>query len=373
MLCDVDFGFPDATRTHTVEVARGFASVGLDVDLVARGPDQHIDGVRYLSARGAERQLLRRLITLNMLTFRLLWQRRSTARRFYVRDKWACVPSMALARALGYRVVTQVDAVHFGPGIPRARGYIKRLLTIVMGRLSHGILAVTPELKRLLIESAMVPASRITVIGNGVDIDFFAPTPRAEALERAGLDPQFRYAIFCGGFHEWTDFDVMLEGFATVASEQPDARLLMVGDGPERDRIARRIAELGLQSKVIMTGAIYDRTRVRDYLGAATATLLLYRAEVVARTSASPVKLNEYLASGRAVVAVEIAGVRSMVEGSGAGIIVNGEVSTVSDALLRLLRDPEGADAMGARGRRFAEQQLSWRRVVQRTLPLFGI
>jgi hypothetical protein len=37
------------------------------------------------------------------------------------------------------------------------------------------------------------------------------------------------------------------------------------------------------------------------------------------------------------------------------------------------LRDPEGADAMGARGRRFAEQQLSWRRVVQRTLPLFGI
>jgi glycosyltransferase involved in cell wall biosynthesis len=155
---------------------------------------------------------------------------------------------MAVARALGYRVVTQVDAVHFGPGIPAARGYIKRLLMIVMGRLSHGILAVTPELKRLLIESAMVPASRITVIGNGVDVDFFAPTSRAEALERSGLDPQFRYAIFCGGFHEWTDFDLMLEGFAIVASERPDARLLMVGDGPERDRIARRIEELGLDS-----------------------------------------------------------------------------------------------------------------------------
>jgi colanic acid biosynthesis glycosyl transferase WcaI len=122
-----------------------------------------------------------------------------------------------------------------------------------------------------------------------------------------------------------------------------------------------------------MTGAVYERGRVRDYLAAATAALLLYRADVVARTSASPVKLNEYLASGRAVVAVEIAGVRSMVEGSGAGIIVNGDSSAVSDALLQLLRDPEGADAMGACGRRFAEQQLSWRRVMQRTLPLFGI
>jgi glycosyltransferase involved in cell wall biosynthesis len=372
MLCDVDLGFADATRTHTVEVARGFALAGLDVDLVSRGPDQQIDGVRYSPARGGEHHRLLRLLTINFQTIRLLLRRRGTARRFYVREKWTCTPSMAVARLLGYRVVTQVDGLHFGPEIPAIRGFVKWLATVAMGRLSHGILAVTPELEQLLVESAMVPRERIAVIGNGVDIEFFSPTSRLEALERCNLDPAFRYAVFCGGFHSWTDFDLMVDAFSVVAAEQIDVRLLLVGDGPERQHIVRRIEDLSLGSKVIMTGLIHDRTRVRDYLGAATATLLLYRTDMVTRTSASPVKLNEYLASGRAVVAVEIPGVRALVEDPGAGIIVDASVSAVAQALLELLRDPERADAMGACGRRFAEERLSWQAVVRRTLPLFG-
>jgi hypothetical protein len=63
MLCDVDLDAPDATRTHTVEVARGFAAEGLEVDLIARGPDPNIDGVRYHSGRGSEAQKLRRIVT----------------------------------------------------------------------------------------------------------------------------------------------------------------------------------------------------------------------------------------------------------------------------------------------------------------------
>jgi glycosyltransferase involved in cell wall biosynthesis len=373
MLCDVDFDFVDATRTHTVEVARGFALAGLDVDLVARGPDQQIEGVRYSAARGDEHQRLLRFVTINFQTIRLLWRRRGTTSRFYVREKWTCIPSMAVARLLGYRIVTEVDGIHFGPGIPAIRGFVKRLAAVAMGRLSHGVLAVTPEIEQLLVGSAMVPRERIAVIGNGVDIEFFRPTSRLEALERCNLDPGFHYVIFCGGFHPWTDFDLMLDAFSVVAAEQTDARLLLVGDGPERQRIVRRTENLSLGSKVIMTGLIHERTRVRDYLGAATAALLLYRTDVVTRTSASPVKLNEYLASGRAVVAAEIPGVRALVEDPGAGIIVDGSVSAVAEAVLELLRDPERADAMGVSGRRFAEERLSWRVVVRRTLPLFGI
>jgi glycosyltransferase involved in cell wall biosynthesis len=370
MLCDVDFSFPDATRTHTVEVARGFALAGYDVDLVARGPDQQVDGVRYSPARGDDEQRLARLVTLNLRTIGLLWRRRRSARCFYLREKWVCAPATIVARVLGYSIVMQVDSIGFGPGQTVGFGWIKRLITALMGRLSHGVLAVTPELKQLLIGSMWVPADRVAVIANGVDVDFFAPMSRADAIAKLGLDPRCSYVIFCGGFHEWSDFDTLLEAFALVVAARPQARLLMVGDGPERELVRRRTRELELEDVVVMTGFVHDRTTVRDYLAAATVAVLPYRAELVKRTSASPVKLNEYLASGRAVVAVDITGVRNLVEDSGAGLVVAGTAHEFSTAILRLL-DPAEADRYGAAGRRLAESRLSWRSVIERTLQLF--
>jgi hypothetical protein len=51
MLCDVDLSFPDATRTHTIEVARAFARRGLHVELVARGSVAPVAGAAHLQAR----------------------------------------------------------------------------------------------------------------------------------------------------------------------------------------------------------------------------------------------------------------------------------------------------------------------------------
>jgi glycosyltransferase involved in cell wall biosynthesis len=375
MLCDVDLGFADATRTHSIEVARGFAAAGLDVDLVARGPDPRIDGVRYAQAHGSEDQRALRFLTINAQALWLVWRRRRTATRFYVRDSWTCMPALVAARVLGYRVVAQVDGIPYGQGNGEQAHApleaVKRLIAIATGRLSHGILAVTPQIKQLLVELARVPPEKITVIHNGVDVDFFTPVPREEALRRSGLDPSRRYVIFCGGFHPWTDFDALLEAFAIVAREQPDARLLMVGDGPERGMIEDTVRRLAIEDRVILTGFVHDRSRVRDYLASATVALLIYRTDKVTRTSASPIKLTEYLAAGRAVVAVEIPGVRELLGDSGAGIVVPGDPEAIARAVLELL-DPERADQLGAAGRRLAQEQLSWRSVIAHTLPLFG-
>ena len=220
MLCDVDLGFPDATRTHTVEVARGFALAGLDVDLVTRGPGSVLEGVRYSPAQGSDAQRSVRVWTITLRTVGLLWRRRRTARRFYVRDKWSCTPSMVAARAFGYRVVTQVDALPFQAGSSGLRLVVDRLRASAMGRLSHGILAVTPEINGRSSNARGIPAEQIVVVRNGVDTEFFTPTPRDEAIARTGLDPANRYAIFCGGFHLKT-FDSPL-----ITAKAPPAQQL---------------------------------------------------------------------------------------------------------------------------------------------------
>jgi glycosyltransferase involved in cell wall biosynthesis len=311
----------------------------------------------------------------NKTAFTLLVRRRRAARRFYVRHEWAQLPSIVAARLLGYRVVAQVDDVQFGRGyegkISLAADWARRIAAVLMARLAAGVVAVTPGIKDVLVGEYHADPRRIAVLPNGVDIALFVPQDRAEAIVRAGLDRDRRYVVFAGLFASWVEFDTMLHAFARVAQTRPDATLVLVGDGPRRPAVQRLVHELGLEDSVLLTGFVRDRERVRDLIGAATVCLVAHWAPRLQRIGASPTKVAEYLASGRAVVALAIPGIREMVEEPVAGFAVPNEPAAMAEAIASLLDDPAAADAAGARGRRAAEQRYSWESVVRRTLPLF--
>lgn len=376
MICDVDLHATDATRVHTLEVARGFAAEGLDVDLLCRGPDPELAGVRYTGAVGNDHQRIRRLASLNAQTVRLLWQRRATARRLYVRHNWTILVALVLGRALGYRIVTQVDDVPYGrgyePDISPVADYLKRAAALIMGRLAHGVVAVTPQIKGLLVELFKVAPERVAVLPNGVDVEFFHPLPRADAVARLGLDPDLRYIVFVGHFAAWVDFDTILDGFALAVAVRPDARLILVGDGDQRAQVGRRIRALGVEDRVTITGPVRDRAKVRDYVAAATVALSAHRLEHCARIGVSPTKLAEYLAAGRAVVAIDLPGLPETLAQAGAARVVPPDPGAMSAAILELLED-DHADQLGVRARQVAEERLAWGMIVRRTLPLFGI
>lgn len=376
MVCDVDLGVPDGARTHTIEIARGFARAGLNVHLVARGSDPQIEGVRYRPARGLENERFLRVASINLRTIEVLWRERRTARRLYVRHKWSTMPATVVGRLLGYRIVSEVDDVPYGRGyhgeLPLAVDYFKRAMTIAMGRLSHGVVAGTEEASRLLAGQFHVPRERIGVIPIGVDVDYFHPLDRPQAIQRAGLDPDRQYVLFVGQFASWVDFDTLIAAFAIVAGHRSDARLLLVGDGEGRAHIEAMVRELGIQDAVIMTGFLRDREQVRDLLGAATVALASHRGEHLNRIGMNATKLAEYLASGRAIVAKDVARLREMLADSGAGIVVPEDPEAMAEAILSLL-EPGRADELGAVGRRVAQERYSWESTVQQTLPLFGI
>jgi glycosyltransferase involved in cell wall biosynthesis len=73
------------------------------------------------------------------------------------------------------------------------------------------------------------------------------------------------------------------------------------------------------------------------------------------------------------VVALELPGVKEMVEESGGGIAVPNDAAAMAAAIAALLDDPARADELGAAGRRAAEERYSWESVVNRTVALFGL
>jgi glycosyltransferase involved in cell wall biosynthesis len=376
MVCDVDLEVPDATRTHTIEVAANFAREGFRVDLVTRGTDPELEDVRFHRARGSEAERGRRIADLTLRTMALLCRERRRSRRCYVRYSWINIPILIAARALGYRVVVQIDDVQYGrgyePDIALVVDYVKRGAAILMGHLAHGVVAVTPEIKRLLVDQFHGKAERIAVLPNGVDVDFFHPLPRAEAIARLGLDPALRYVVFSGGFQPWVDFSTLLRAFAIVAPRREDARLILVGDGSERPRVERQVRDLDIEDVTLMTGFVKERSTLRDYLAAATITLSANHGEYRTRIGVSPVKLAEYMACARAVIATELPGLRATIEETGAGVVAAADPDAVAEAIEDLL-DPTSADELGAHGRRLAQESYSWRSIVRRTLPLFGL
>jgi glycosyltransferase involved in cell wall biosynthesis len=382
MVADVDIGRADATRTHTLEVAREFARAGLRVELIARGPDPQLEGVVYRRAGGSQMPLPIRLLAVNGRSIAALLRKRPRAKLCYVRFDWSEIPLLLVARAFGYRVVTQMDDVPFGRGFrlrpPGPRGFItdhvKRCAARVMGHCAHGVVAVTGEIKEILVRDFHIPEKKIRVLPNGADIDFFVPIPRDQAITRSALDPSCQYLVFVGHFASWVDFDTMLGAFALVVGERRQARLILVGDGSERTYVESLIESLGLRDKVVLTGFVGDRERVRDFIGAATVCLAAHRGERnLSRIGTSPVKVAEYFASGRPVVAIAVPNIREMIEENRAGIAVPPDREAMASALGKLLADETLAAEMGARARKAAEERYSWRSVVSRTIPLFGV
>ncbi len=179
-------------------------------------------------------------------------------------------------------------------------------------------------------------AGRARVVPNGVDTDRFAPRDRAGARERLGL-PDGPLAVSVGRLSEQKGQDVLLAAWPTVRRSVPGARLVLVGEGPWRDRLEPAAGE-----GVVLAGNSPDP---RDWYAAADVVVVPSRWEGMALV---PLEAG---ASGRSVVISDVAGAReAVVPGTGAVVPVE-DPGALADAVAARLRDPAGVDREGAAAR----------------------
>ena len=153
--------------------------------------------------------------------------------------------------------------------------------------------------------------------------------------------------VFVGRLAAVKGVPVLLEALARLRADDPDVTLTLVGDGPERDWIERRIAELGLSGAVTITG----------YLSQSDVAAELARADIFVLPSFAegvPVVLMEAMATGLPVVTTRIAGIPELVEHGVSGLVVPpGDVVGLTKALATLLADPALRDRMGTAGQAY--------------------
>lgn len=148
--------------------------------------------------------------------------------------------------------------------------------------------------------------------------------------------------------------DLLLAAFAGVAARLPSARLVLVGDGPERSALGQQVRRLGLADRVEMTGMLPPEETQRRLAGAWVQAVPSRWSEPFGMVA------TEAMMRGTAVVASDTGGLPEIVEHGRTGLLVPpGDAERLAAALLGLLQDPGKADRMGRDGRERAVAKFS--------------
>jgi glycosyltransferase involved in cell wall biosynthesis len=158
-------------------------------------------------------------------------------------------------------------------------------------------------------------------------------------------------------------YDLLLHAYQKITQKIPEARLLLVGDGPERLPLAELAARLSLPHPVIFTGYTED---VKPYLAVLSLFVCSSRSEGV------PHSLLEAMAMGLPIVSTRVGGIESVMEDRREGWLIPAEdVDALSSAVLELLSCPGTAQTCAQAARARVEQEFSLRRMVEQVQTMY--
>jgi glycosyltransferase involved in cell wall biosynthesis len=208
---------------------------------------------------------------------------------------------------------------------------------------------------RARITSAGVAPDTVHTVPYGIDLDAFPEQPFPSG------DPTI---LYLAGFAKRKGVLVLLAAFDLVAARIPNARLIVAGDGVERDQVRGVAARSPYRDRITFVGSV-ARKDVSRLIGRSTVYCLASFGEPYGMS------LIEAMATGRAVVATNVGGPADLVDPRGGALVPPADPAAMARALETILLDPPLAQAMGAFNRQ-AVEAFSWDAVTDKLEAVYG-
>lgn len=208
--------------------------------------------------------------------------------------------------------------------------------------------------------------SRVRVIPNGVNPERFVD---AHASSSSSTRSEGTFTVgFVGTLKPWHGVSTLVAAFHLLHDQDDSARLLIVGDGPVRSKIEEDVARRGLTQAVHFQGAV-DPAEIPGLVASMDVATAPYPR--LAGFYFSPLKVFEYMAAGKAVVASRIGQLTDLVEHEKTGLLCTpGDARDLAEALIRLRREPALRARLGREARTSICRNHTWQATVQRIFDL---
>jgi len=269
--------------------------------------------------------------------------------------------AVRLGRKFGVPVVYRVlDAYH------RLRpSFVERTILLFGERFIYRradlVLVTNEQMGEYVTQIAEIDmAARMIVIDHGVDTVHFAPrVADVELMARYGLSDRDTVALFLGTTYSFSGLVNLVRRAPQLINRVPSLKLMIIGGGEQDAELAALVAELGLSSRVILTGMV-AYTEVPRYLSLAKLALNPFELNDITR-DIIPIKILQYQAAGLPVLSTPLPDlVRKHPAGtSGIEYSVSDETNVFLRRMVELLEAPERLRAIGQRGRAFVNERFS--------------
>lgn len=230
--------------------------------------------------------------------------------------------------------------------------------------LPHHIITVTDLIRQQAINSLRISPSRVTTIHNGIEIDKFdCPEAREPVRAELGLKPDELVLMYVGRVIEGKGLTDLLPAVATILPRHPNLRVVIVGNGPIRERLERLAQELGMHEVVVFTG---QRSDVAGVLAAGDIFVLPSFIEGL------PLSMLEAMSAGKPVVAGISGGVPEVITDGVDGLLHQpGDHAGLAAALTRMIEDRELRQRIAEAGKRRAREHFSVETMIARHHDLY--
>jgi len=276
-----------------------------------------------------------------------------------VAEEFRFLPLVLEVNALIYQELEQIGRQHLAE--------FARSIEEPLWHLADAIRVVSGELKAMLIEHGVDP-EKINVIYSGADVQAFAAQAHREA-ERARLKIGEDQILFCyiGSFRYFHGLSEIID--AARQANDPNVRFLMIGDGPRRQEMQRAVAQAGLNEQFHFLGAV-PHERIPALLSAADVCLSLYpRGQ---RMYFCPLKLLEYMAAGKAVLASAIGVQNEILKQNETAYLVGPGTEPLAQAIQDLSRDAQLRETLGMNAALLIREKLTWNHTAEKIEQLFA-
>ena len=265
----------------------------------------------------------------------------------------AGIISRITGRLTGIPVVFTVHGWAFTEGIPRSQRMLYRCVERLAGHLAGRIICVSEHSRQLALTSRICDPDKLCVIRNGLGAvpNHLKGDPGASPVNM----------IMAARFEKPKDHRMILKALTAVRGNW---RMHFVGDGPERHRIERLAAQLGLDGRLRFWGVRDDVPEILKDMQVAV---------LISNWEALPYSIIEAMRAGLPVVASEVGGVDEAVKDGTTGFLVpRGAEDTLRERLQRLVEDPALRVGMGAAGGKRYQSYFTLDRMLEKTLETYA-
>jgi len=205
-----------------------------------------------------------------------------------------------------------------------------------------------------------IPEQKITVIPNAVDIENFPANCIEDTVLKSELGLTGKTVLgFLGSFYAYEGLEFLVNALPMILQNKPDVRLLLVGGGPEEQKLKQLVQQLGLQDTVIFTGRV-PHEQVQRYYGLID-LLIFPRMSMRLTDLVTPLKPLEAMAQNKVVLASDVGGHKELIQDGVNGYLFrSGDKQDLNKKLNQILDRQMQWDAIRAKGREYVEQERNW-------------